>query len=202
MKKQTEGRKITVYSLKGGQGKTSVSVNLALEEDYGIITNDYYSPIELVLPEERYLKLRPEDDLPSAEDLNGARIIFDCGGYLDSRVIPALEMSSWVIIPIAEYDTLCGKGLIDTIREVSPYNNNIIILLNKVGGDMVGAIKKELERNQYLYPIFEIKPSKVMQQIFTKRKSISEITKEEILNKRQFQLVEAQFQKLINFLNK
>ena len=82
--------KITIFSLKGGVGKTSISVNLALTLKYGVITNDVYTPLERVVSKESLLKLEQNQalpDLPESYD-----IIFDFGGYVDSRVIKAINM--------------------------------------------------------------------------------------------------------------
>jgi|GEM_PF-3900400 len=45
--------KIAIYNFKGGVGKTSIALNIVLsaKDDYGVITNDFYSPIEKVLLE-------------------------------------------------------------------------------------------------------------------------------------------------------
>ena len=120
-------KKITVYSLKGGQGKTTIAVAVAKELNFGIITNDIYSPIEKMFSKEMVLKLEPKESLPSAEDLSGGEIIFDFGGYLDPRVIPALEMSDYVIIVVASFDTLDAEGFVSTVVEVERHNKNIII---------------------------------------------------------------------------
>ena len=200
--KKNKGTKITVYSLKGGQGKTSISLNLALELDYGVITNDFYSPIESVLPKEHVLKLEPNQDLPGAKQLEGADIIFDFGGYLDSRVVPALKMSKCVIIPVTGFDTLSTAGFVHTISEVSTYNNNIIIVLNRVTEEKAEEVRAELKKHKYSYPIFEIKESKVMQKVVEQKKSVSAIVKQSGLNKYFYKPINEQFIKLINHINK
>ena len=54
--------KIVIFNIKGGQGKTSLAVNLALTLNAGVITNDVYSPIEKVLPEKQFMKIALNSD--------------------------------------------------------------------------------------------------------------------------------------------
>ncbi len=87
--------KITVYNFKGGTGKTSISMNLALTMDYSVVTNDLYSPLEKVLDDKRILKLNHDDNLPVFPE--NYDLIFDFGGHVDVRAIEALKQSRWVI---------------------------------------------------------------------------------------------------------
>lgn len=197
-----KGQKITVYSLKGGQGKTSISVALAKELEYGIVTNDTYSPLQKIFPKELLLKLEPNDALPTKEDFEGADLIFDFGGYLDERVIPALEMSDYVIIPIVGIDDLNEEGFISTVAEVAPHNNNIIVVLNRMNDEAVAEIRKDFADKGFPYPVFEIKNSKVMEVVISEGRSVSDIVRDGGLRKYFYKSVENQVQKLINYITK
>jgi cellulose biosynthesis protein BcsQ len=197
-----KNKKFTMYSLKGGQGKTSLAVAIAKELDLAIITNDIYSPIETMFPKEMVLKLQPNENLPSAKDLDGGDIIFDFGGYLDPRVIPALEMSDYVLIPVIDFDKLNAQGFLSTIAEVKNHNKNIIIILNKTSETDAKEIKKELKAYNYSYPIFEIKSSKVFKNLVDDGKSISQYVGEGGLRAYSYKPVNDQLSKLIQYLNK
>lgn len=197
-----KNKKFTMYSLKGGQGKTSLAVAIAKELDLAIITNDIYSPIEAMFPKEMVLKLQPDEKLPSAKDLDGGDIIFDFGGYLDPRVIPALEMSDYVLIPVIDFDTLNAQGFLSTIAEVKNYNKNIIIILNKTSETDAKEIKKALKAHNYSYPVFEIKSSKVFKNLVDDGKSISQYVGEGGLRAYSYKPVSDQLNKLIKYLNK
>ncbi len=189
--------KITVYNLKGGVGKTSLSLNLSLTLDYGIITNDVYSPMENVLPSSRLLKIEPNEDIPDIpEDYN---TIFDFGGYLDNRVIDALKISDFVIIPVV-CNMLNVQVSINTIEEIKKYNNNIVIVANRVQGEDFKNLKNAFEELEYKYPIIPIKQSKALDAVFEKKKSIASLVKEGGLQAFSFKLVNEQFNNLINFL--
>lgn len=80
--------KITVYNFKGGTGKTSIALNLALTMQYAIISNDTYSPLEKVLDPKKFIKLEAGKDLPNLPEKYF--IIFDLGGHIDPRAISAM----------------------------------------------------------------------------------------------------------------
>ena len=44
--------KIVVWNLKGGQGKTVLSMAIAMLEGFYVVTNDIHSPIDEVLGED------------------------------------------------------------------------------------------------------------------------------------------------------
>jgi cellulose biosynthesis protein BcsQ len=194
--------KITVYSLKGGQGKTSIAVALAKELDFGIITNDIYSPIETMFPKEMVLKLQPNEGIPDKKVLKDADIIFDFGGYLDIRVIAAIEMSDYLIIPVMEFDKLNAQGFVSTIAEVKKYNKNIIIILNKINEEDAKELRKELKKHNYPYPVFEIKNSKVFKNMIEDGKPISQYVREGGLKAYFYKSVNDQLTKLIKYLTK
>ena len=202
-----KGKKITVWTLKGGEGKTTIACAIALEGDWAIITNDIHSDLTSALKEEHYLVLDPDQPLPTKKELEGANIIFDPGGFLDHRMIDAIKMSDYVIIPVSEFGKkLNTERFIASVLEIEQYNKNIVIVLNKIAQENVEEARKalkELMSKEFkgIYPIFEIKKNEAFEMMLNTGTSISEIVKKGGLFRRWFQSVDGQLQKLIKFIN-
>lgn len=202
-----KGKKITVWTLKGGEGKTTIACAIALEGDWAIITNDIHSDLTSALKEEHYLVLDPDQPLPTKKELEGANIIFDPGGFLDHRMIDAVKMSDYVIIPVSEFGKkLNTERFIASVLEIEQYNKNIVIVLNKIAQENVEEARKalkELMSKEFkgVYPIFEIKKNEAFEMMLNTGSSISEIVKKGGLFRRWFKPVDGQLQKLIKFIN-
>jgi cellulose biosynthesis protein BcsQ len=202
-----KGKKITVWTLKGGEGKTTIACAIALEGDWAIITNDIHSDLTSALKEEHYLVLEPDQPLPTKKELEGANIIFDPGGFLDHRMIDAIKMSDYVIIPVSEFGKkLNTERFIASVLEIEQYNKNIVVVLNKIAQENVEEARKalkELMSKEFkgVYPIFEIKKNEAFEMMLNTGSSISEIVKKGGLFRRWFQPVDGQLQKLIKFIN-
>lgn len=189
--------KVLVYNLKGGVGKTSISLNLALHLKYGIITNDIYSPLENVVSKKYLYKLEPKEDFPNIPD--NYNVVFDFGGYLDSRVIEALKKSDFVLIPIIS-NFLNIQVSVNTIEEIKKYNSNIILIANKTVGNDFEEIVKSMKKLNYNYPIFQIKQSKAMEAVYNDKKAIIDMMKEGGLRAYSYKQINSQFKKLVNYL--
>lgn len=186
--------KITTYNVKGGVGKTDISLNMALTLDYGIITNEPFSPLETVLSEENFLKLNPGDKLPKLPE--DADIVFDFGGYLDKRVIEALKQSDVVLVPVInEFKDL--HTTINFIQEIEDYNKKIIIVVNRAQkGDYDSVC--EAMKGFYSYPVFEIKSTRALPNIMKEKKSVKAMVEEGGLKAWNYKAVAQQFDKIID----
>ncbi len=186
--------KILIYNIKGGQGKTSLALNLALTLDYGVITNELYSPIETVLPENSFVKIDKSEKLPPVE--NDWDIIYDFGGYLDLRVIDALEMCDCVIVPVVN-EFLDVHTTVNFIHELKEYNPNIIIVANKTEKGDFDNICKIMKIHHPQHPVLEIKKSRALPNILNEKISIRDMVKQGGLKKYNYSSINDQFTALI-----
>ena len=191
--------KITVYNIKGGVGKTDISLNLALTMGFAIITNEPFSPIEKVLDESRFIKLERDEVLPKLPP-DKYDVIFDLGGYLDNRAISALKQSDCVIVPlINEFKDV--HTTVNFIQEIEEYNKRIIIVVNKAQKGDFENIKEIMKENYPRYPVMEIKFSRSLPNIMREKKSIKEMVEEGGLKAYFYKSVANQFEKLIKTIN-
>lgn len=190
--------KITIWNLKGGQGKTVLSLSLAMEYGFYVVTNDVHSPIDEVLGEDRAFRVGTGESFPDVpDDLN---LIYDLGGYADSRVIESLEKSDVIIVPIIYESPLEMQVTINAISEIEEINNNIIIVANK-------CQRGDFERTQSViaqffdYPILEIKKSTGFSKSIELKKSLSNLISSNPLFAYHYKKPLNQISQLMNLVN-
>ena len=187
-----------IYNFKGGEGKSKIAQNLALTMNYSIITNDVFTPIENILPDNRILKVYPTQDFPKVSKNHD--IIFDLGGYPDKRVVEILTIAKYILVPITNEEDNIQVG-VNAIDAIMHYNNNIIVIANKTEKEDFQCIKNDLEK-LYNYPIFNIKKSTALSKLSLRKKSIQDVVKTNHLLGYSYKKIQQQFVDLITFISK
>jgi len=182
---------ISIWSKKGGVGKTSIAYNLARDLGYFLISNDD-SIIEKAYPnmskilDSKYLKLIDN-------------CIYDFGGFVDAHIKDILQKSDLVIVP-TNSDLNSFKKTLSTIKELKDLNqNNIIIVANKVEYKDDFDEIENFFKNQNI-KVFELPNSKIFKKSFELQKSINDICNQSKLNAYVYRKICKQYNQIINYI--
>ena len=118
---------IVVYSIKGGVGKTTLSVQISQMLDYTYVTNDSHSSAHNLMPEEKGFLVSSEEyeEIPYDD-----RVVYDFGGFKDTRINDIIKKSNKVIIPTLT-SIVDVQATLATLKDVIEVNKNIIIVVNR-----------------------------------------------------------------------
>jgi len=170
-------KKVTIWSTKGGVGKTSICAELHFRLGFPVVTNEKLSMLPSIV-DNKLLKIL--DDKEKIQNYNN-NIIFDFGGYVDNRIIDALKQSNYVIVPVTA-NAIDLQGCIDTIASIKDYNSNIIIAINKVKNKKDIEFTKNVLSKLGIFKYFTINDSKAMANIFKQKSSVTTMMKNKLLN--------------------
>lgn len=188
-------KKITIWTTKGGCGKTSISAELALRLQYPVITNEKNSMLSHIIEKDRLLILQEEQDIPDLD----TGVIFDFGGFIDNRLVKVLKLSDIVIVPtLPEASDI--QGCIYSLSTIKNYNSNAIVVVNKTENKKDFISVKSIINDIDNLPIFEIKKSRAFPNIYIKKQSIKEMSNHSPLDKYNYRKVLEQLDYLIKSL--
>lgn len=186
----SKATRVTIWSIKGGVGKTTLALEISYALDIAIITNEEHTILSSILEGDKLMILTPKEEIPLID--SEYDIIFDMAGgvHKDKRVKEALEQSSVIVIP-SSTKIPDIKGAISTLKEIEKMiiNKNVIIVINQYKDkeelkEVIEYFNKFIEKEGYKnVSITTIKYSKALERdIYKKKKSISEIRKENPLS--------------------
>lgn len=203
--------KITVYSSKGGVGKTPIAANIVMDREYAVGVNEkehVYEDFEDI-SDDRILPLDLSESFP--EIPGDIDIVFDLGGAISatSKSIPsAILQSDLVIVPIENEYKAIKKGL-ETLKEIEAmkgFTGRVIIVATKLkkgkketfGDDWKGSkaymnIVDSLKEEGFLYPVIPLKESAVYETIFERELSICQLRADNALSNYSFKIPDEQF---------
>lgn len=188
-------KRITIWTAKGGQGKTSLALAIALEFKFLVVTNDTHSPIDQVLPEGDAMRLSPGEAFPEVP--RSEKLIYDLGGNSEARVIDAAKDSDIVIMPVIYNSPQEMQVFINSVAEMLEINPNILLVVNAC---KKGAFQKTFEIINGFYPqlpVAEIRHSTVFSRCVEDCKSVTDICKANGLDSYHFTPVKRQLHALM-----
>ena len=177
--------KITVWSKKGGVGKTSLAYNLARDLDYFLISNDD-SIIEIAYPNKSKILQHPKII---------ENCVYDLGGFVDNNIKDILNNSDLIIIPILN-DLNSFKKTISTLNDIQ--NKRAIIVANKATKNDFTEIEEYFKKRNLR--VFEMPESKIFQKAFKEQSSINQIANKNKFNKYTYRHIYAKYNQLLDYI--
>lgn len=130
-----------VYSIKGGVGKTTLSVQISQMFEHTYVTNDSHSSAHNLMPEEKGFLVSSEeyDEIPYDHN-----VVYDFGGFKDTRINDIIKQANKIVIPTLT-SIVDVQATMATLKDVVEINKNIILVVNRAKNN-----NKAIELKEYL----------------------------------------------------
>ncbi|MGK0271323.1 MAG: hypothetical protein ACI88H_001981 [Cocleimonas sp.] len=127
--------RLTIYSSKGGVGKTPISVLFAVDKGFAVGSNESSKKRDMYvehMPEDMYLKNPMDEPFPLIPD--GIDIVFDMAGHMtkyDHALVSAIKQSDVVIVPMWNNENALNYGK-DTLEEIQSIAKRVIVVATRL----------------------------------------------------------------------
>ncbi len=176
---------ITVFSSKGGVGKTTIAYSLATIYSMPFYTNDYSVVLD-ILEDTVY------NENLSVKDIKDG--IVDLGGFITPNTLEILEESKVILVPVTN-DLNALKKTNFLLEELKYLDSKIILIASNVKDKDYKEIKKNIEAKHI--PIRKIMNSTLFKRALKNGKTISNTISESPLLKHAYSKIQFQIQELI-----
>lgn len=190
---------ISIMNFKGGEGKSSIALNLSYTYDYGIVVNETYSVLKKHLDED-HLLIVPGDIPKNLDD-----VIYDFGGGITKYMQPVLERSDIIIIPFV-VELLDMEVTLECIHSILSLKlgDKVVLVPNLISVEdksypILLETLKEYEFDHL--PLCPIRKSAAVKNIFVEHRTVAAMQAEGGLNGFNYRKVNKDFNNLINLIN-
>lgn len=124
--------KISIYSIKGGCGKTPIAINFAVDKGFALATNEAFDAFTGFFDDDLLLFTAADEEFP--EIPNNIDIVFDLAGTMsknDYSTLSAIRQSDVVIVPIWN-NRLSFLGGLRAIQSVHKIGKPVIVVATKL----------------------------------------------------------------------
>ena len=175
---------ITIYNPKGGVGKTALAFALTKElDDCYYVTNDKIGSciaLEVFKNNGQYI------DKNLTPPIGIKTIVFDAGGFVDTKIQQAIKSSKIVIIPI-NFDNANKVILKKLFLDIKSKNSNakIIVIINKFDNQKFkkNDVLNEISGLGDFDEIFVLRETGLFEKIQVKNKSINQFVDTDLMSK-------------------
>lgn len=188
-----------VYSIKGGVGKTTISVQLAKSLQFMYVSNDPHAGAQNLFEEnEGFLIPEEIEEIPFENGL-----VFDFGGFKDLRIKSVLAQCEKVIVPTLT-SVLDVQSTLSILKDINEVNKNVVIVINRIKPDYSNKnkfakpesleeyLRGELKRNNVEFDTLEfvyLKESALLEDCLFDCKSVFEKVGEDKFRKHIYRVV-------------
>lgn len=164
------------YSTIGRQGKTTHAIGYAQYKRSKLYTNDLQNATK-----ELYGDMFKNGDFveigvgEQIEIDDSDNIVFDFGGYIDSRLVDVIKYVDACIVPISYQSKSEYIPAVRTINALAEHNKNIVILINNTATKLIPEVKEALEETFPNYPVFVVNSSRYISRLANYQKTLFDL---------------------------
>ena len=194
---------ITIYSPKGGVGKTALAFALTKElDDCYYVTNDKIGSciaLEVFKNNGQYI------DKNLTPPIGIKTIVFDAGGFVDTKIEQAIKSSKIVIIPI-NFDNANKVILKKLFLDIKSKNSNarIVVIINKFDNQKFkkNDVLNEISGLGDFDEIFVLRETGLFEKIQVKNKSINQLVDADLMSKFIYRNLLPEWNQILDYIKK
>ena len=162
---------ILFYSAIGRQGKTTNAIGYAKHTKSKYYTNDLQNATKELygdmFKKGDFVEIGIGEEISIDDEDN---IVFDFGGYIDSRLIDVIKYVDVCVVPIAYQSKSEYIPAVKTINALLEHNKNVVILINNTATKLIDEVKEALSYTFPKLPIFTISSSRYISRLANHQK--------------------------------